>query len=211
MNTYVVRSGEDVMSIAHAFGCEPDAVWNLGENADLKKLRGDPNILCAGDVLYIPDPTPKNWLSVNVGDTNKFAASLPTITTSLNFIQEGKPLAGVACIVHGMPPPNQLTTDGAGTLVLTLPIHTRTVVIEFPSIPFIRTFRVGHLDPVSTPSGVRQRLRNLGHHPSLGSADYLDDAALRQATSDFQQAQGLTVTGEIDDTTRTALASAHGA
>ena len=211
MTMHVVRSGEDVMSIAHASGCDPDAVWNHPNNADLKKLRKSPNILCSGDVLFLPDPPPRKWLPVSVGATNKFKGSPLTFSVSLKFAQHGKAMAGVACIVHGLAPPNQLATDGAGMLALTLPIGTREVVVEFPSIPFVRNFRVGHLDPVGTESGLRQRLRNLGHHPSRHTQDYVDQGTLQQSISDFQKASNLEVTGEMNADTAAALEAAHGA
>src|SRR5215831_2806205 len=115
MVPYVVRSGDHLPLLAHKMGFDADAVWSDPKNKNLKQLRGSPNILCVGDILYVPAaPTPKNWLPVSVGRTNYFVATIPTIPLSLTFSQGGKPIASADCIVHGMPPPNKFTTDGGG-------------------------------------------------------------------------------------------------
>jgi len=52
---YKVKSGECASSIAQNHGLFWETVWNHPKNAELKKKRGDPNILKEGDVLHIPD------------------------------------------------------------------------------------------------------------------------------------------------------------
>lgn len=52
---YEIRDGDCVSSIAFAHGFVWETLWNDPRNAALKDKRKDPNILNAGDVLYIPD------------------------------------------------------------------------------------------------------------------------------------------------------------
>ena len=52
---YKVADGDCLSSIAFARGFFWETLWNLGENAELKNKRKDPNILHPGDVLHIPD------------------------------------------------------------------------------------------------------------------------------------------------------------
>jgi N-acetylmuramoyl-L-alanine amidase len=52
---YIIAQGDCLDSIALSHGFFPDTLWNHGANADLKKLRKDPNVLFPGDKLVIPD------------------------------------------------------------------------------------------------------------------------------------------------------------
>ena len=209
MQPYVVREGDHLSVIAHKLGFDADAVWNDSKNADLQKLRGSPNILCAGDILYVPDPK-KQWVPLTVGALNPFVAPVPTVKLSLGFSQNGKPLANVKCVVHGLPAPNQFSTDGDGKLALSVPVTLQMVTVEFPDVPMVRRVKIGHLDPVSEPSGVLQRLQNLGYVSPRTGADLTDPAAMAGPVTAFQKARGLAITGKLDDDTRNALRQAHG-
>lgn len=52
---YVIAQGDCIDSIALKHGFFPDTLWNHGQNAELKSLRKDPNVLYPGDKLFIPD------------------------------------------------------------------------------------------------------------------------------------------------------------
>jgi hypothetical protein len=56
------------------------------------------------------------------------------------------------------------------------------------------------VEAISTEEGVRRRLHNLG---------YLIEDDLPRAVTSFQATHGLDTTGEIDDATRSKLASVH--
>ncbi|HUA57267.1 MAG TPA: hypothetical protein VML19_00835, partial [Verrucomicrobiae bacterium] len=53
--SYEVQDGDCIGSIAFSRGFDWDTLWNHPENAALKAKRRDPNILLAGDIVYIPD------------------------------------------------------------------------------------------------------------------------------------------------------------
>jgi hypothetical protein len=67
---------------------------------------------------------------------------------------------------------------------------------------------LGGLDPVTTVSGVKQRLYNLGF--DCGDTNDDEHENLSAVIAAFQEAQGLKTTGEIDDPTRDRLRSVHG-
>ncbi len=56
---HAVRQGECINSLAERYGFFPDTLWDAAENKDLRELREDPNILQPGDVVHIPDLTPR--------------------------------------------------------------------------------------------------------------------------------------------------------
>jgi hypothetical protein len=210
MIPYVVRTGDHLPLIAMRTGVDADTIWNDPKNAELKKLRGSPNILCVGDILYIPAPPPKNWLPLNVGASNKFTAAVPAITLSVTFTQGGKALANVECVVRDLPSAGKLTTDGSGKLVVKVPLTMQVVVIEVPSLHLVRTLKLGHLDPVTETTGVIQRLQNLGYTSPRTSVNPSDDDHLACLVAAFQADNGLPATGNVDTDTANMLQKVHG-
>ena len=101
------------------------------------------------------------------------------------------------------------TTSGAGYIDHRIPILTKVAELRFDADgdaePYVML--VAHLDPVTTPSGTRQRLANLAMQ--FDGDDEHD--ALRSSIAAFQSRHGIVATGELDAETRSALERAHGA
>jgi N-acetylmuramoyl-L-alanine amidase len=201
----VVRDGDYLAKIAHACGCSESDIWDHPKNADLKKLRKDPHMLCAGDQLYVPEPQTK-WQSLAMGGNNAFTAPLPTVDVSMKLVGKKGPLAGVTCKLQGIDGMPTATTDGNGVLKLKVPVKVQTIVIDVDKPRFHAVAQVGHMDPPDTPSGVRMRLRNLHYLHD----DQVPDAYFQQAVSKFQNDSGLPMTGVVDEATSKALVDAHG-
>ncbi len=68
---YIVRAGDDLFSIAYDAGHDWQHLWNLGANADLKRIREHPNRLLPGDRLTVPAITIKQ-VSGTVDAQHKF-------------------------------------------------------------------------------------------------------------------------------------------
>jgi hypothetical protein len=201
----VVRQGEYLAQIAHVCGVDADAVWNHPKNDALRKLRKDPHMLCAGDVIYLPERE-STWLPVAVGSVNKFSANVPGLPLTLNLVGRDGPLKNVSCRIGGVPGLTTATTDGNSALLLHVPFGVQSVVIDVDEPRFHAVARVGHLDPPDTPSGIRMRLRNLHFlhdHEVPGET-------LATVIASFQRSRGLPGTGAVDTATEQALVAAHG-
>lgn len=203
---YVIRQGDFLSRLAFEQGFDAQEVWNLPDNASLRAARSSGDVLCPGDVLYLPPKPPPKWLPVNVGAVNNFKGTLPTVDIHLTLTSEGAALANAACRVEGVDPPLQLTTGGDGSLSFSVPMSTNDLELVFDDPPLRYAVRPGWMDPHTEDTGIRARLVNLG---------YLDDAtSTPDVTADairaFQGDSEIEPTGIADGATQQALADRHG-
>ncbi len=206
---YVVRPGDHLTKLAYARGFDADEVWNHPKNAELKKTR-KPSVLLAGDVLYVPKSKP-DGLSFTRRRVNRFVAQVPTTKFSMHFDDADGKLknAKFTYEVDGVEMQGQ--TDGDGTASFDVPITAHEAHLVFPDVGFATTAKIGHLDPIDDPKGVRQRLKNKGYIKEPPSEDEEKEAALLAAAlTQFQKDQKLPPTGELDDTTKAKLSAEHG-
>jgi hypothetical protein len=102
-------------------------------------------------------------------------------------------------------------TDSDGTLEITIPPGATNgrLIIE-PGTPreMVIPISLGHLNPIETVSGVKQRLANL----TFDCGDTSDDEteAYAEAIRAFQRKYGLEDTGELNEQTRQKLQDVHG-
>lgn len=203
MRPYVVRAGDTLGRIARTNGHAPESLWSHPRNAELRALRAHSEVLLPGDVLYLPDAVPAGP-AFRKGADNAYAAEVPTVVVRLTLRHEGAALADEPCVLLGAGEPRELRSDAGGVVTLSVPGHAELVDLVLVERGVKIPVAVGHLDPVDSPSGQAQRLRHLGYL-DRGAAD-----GLSAAVATFQRAEGLAVTGSLDETTRTALARAHG-
>ncbi|MEO7331675.1 MAG: peptidoglycan-binding domain-containing protein [Minicystis sp.] len=210
MRAYVVRPGDYLQKLAHVLGFDAVAVWDDPKNAALKAQR-DPDLLSPGDVLYLPDSAPMG-LAVVAGAKNKYVAAVPKTQVLLCFRSEAGPLADEPCVIQGIGGEQERPTSGEGEIVVEVPVHLRELQIFFPERGFVHPVRIGDMDPIDVPSGVRKRLQNGGHHhgQSTEDDDAKDDELDRRALLSFQRAEGLEPSGLLDEETKAALVKAHG-
>jgi hypothetical protein len=210
MVPYVIRDGDYLSRLAFRLGFDADAVWNHPKNDEIRGLRA-PDVLCTGDILYVPRKVPKG-MPLRRGTTNRYEAKVPSTTFEMNFDRDDQPLANAhyTYTIEGVEADG--TTDGEGKVSFEVPITCGEVVIAFPDVGLTTTIRVGHLDPVDEPSGARQRLKAMGYLKGRPTGDEtLDDQALADAIREFQADNGLEVTGVLDEATKAKLREAHGA
>jgi hypothetical protein len=162
LQPYVIKQGDHLALLAYKFGFDANKVWNDPKNADLRKLRPDPNILWPTDILYIPDQNvPPVMHTLTTGATNTFVADPPTVTVSLRFLDDD--LASQAFTVQELPNLAGLTTDAEGRATFPAPVTLATATLAFETAGRIVSAQLGGLDPIDTLSGVFQRLKHLGY------------------------------------------------
>jgi hypothetical protein len=164
---YVICRGDFVARVANAFGFDADSVWNDPSNDDLRSLRQNPNILLAGDVLYIPDQVDKQPVAHDLasGSTNNFVSPTPpTVTVKHKFVgSDTSTYASRAYTVDELEDLTGLQTDGDGVVTFDVPVTLDTATVVFTDTGESWALSIGGLDPIDTAIGVFQRLQNLGH------------------------------------------------
>jgi hypothetical protein len=179
--THAVKLGECISSIAFEYGFFPDTIWNHPQNAGLKSLRRDMNVLNPSDPVFIPDKRPRDEPG-STGLTHRFRLRGTPVKFQLQLSDGDQPRAGVAYRLTVDQQTFEGVTGSDGMVDQWIPANARRGVlwiddgaggVEFP-------FQLGHLQPVREDSGVRDRLENLALLEHGG-----DEAALKRAVLAF--------------------------
>jgi N-acetylmuramoyl-L-alanine amidase len=198
MKQHTVKEGECLTSIAEKYGFSWETVWNLGDNAGLKDKRKDPNTLVPGDVVAIPDRREK-VVSCETTKTHRFQLSAAPAMFRLQLFEDEKPMASqdFELWVEGVAHAGQ--TDDQGVLEVPIPADASvgTLIVGPEKKKF--ELRFGHLQPVSEPKGIEDRLRNLG---------FVEDKT-EEALRSFQKRFGLEINGQADQATKDKLTEIH--
>jgi N-acetylmuramoyl-L-alanine amidase len=210
MPTHVVRQGECFATIAREHGFPRDTLYNHPDNADLKKKRPNPNILQPGDEVAIPDLKPKE-ANVATGARHPFKIKVPKRELRLTLLDpSGEPIAGAAYLLETEGWQFQGETSGKGELVERIPASARSATLTVGERVLV--LACANINPMTdvddeAVSGARERLHNLGY--DVGDASTALDPRTRTAVALFQHEAKIEVTGELDDATRSKLASLH--
>ena len=210
---HTVEQGEYLSLIAEKYGFQNyGTIWNHPDNAALKQLRGDPNVLLPGDILKIPDKTEKQE-SRPTGQVSTFQVTREQLFLKLALKDfDNQPLANTDCELEIDGATTPLTTDADGKIQLPISRSAKEATLSFkdPLVPFdlLVPIKIGHLDPVDSISGQKARLSNLGY--ITRPLDEVDDTVFARTVQEFQCDMGITVTGECDDDTQAKLKELHG-
>jgi hypothetical protein len=222
---HTVLPGEHLAGIAAAAGfANFMTVWNAPENAQLREIRHNPNILLPGDIVTIPDKVEKSAQGAD-SQRHEFTLFGPGLLLNLKLEDtEGDPIAGQDCVLHvsakdqngrlALVREFKKTTDDEGKISEILSEGANIAELAFADQKFLVV--IGGLNPVREESGMRQRLNNLGYFAGL----LLEDREqLRWAIEEFQHDNRITPpNGDLDDArnkpkidkTKTALGKVHG-
>ena len=216
MGYYEIQQGDCLSSIAKAYGfADYQTIYQRPENADFRQKRPNPNIVCPGDVLFIPDLETKD-VSKGTDQRHSFKRKQPPVKLRL-------------CLKDDLHEPYKVTkyhlrvgsdewdgnTDGAGMVEQEIPADATEGEITIypggggtPDGGYAFTLQLGDLDPVDEVTGVDARLINLGFGPA-DVEDSLSDEDRAEALKAFQDKFGLDVTGELTDATKSKLREVH--
>jgi N-acetylmuramoyl-L-alanine amidase len=232
MANYTLAQGDCLLNIADQYGIYWENIWNHARNAELKNQRNDPNILKPGDIIFIPDKEERQE-SCSTEETHRFKKKGTPAKLRLRIMEgpteeetqqepsrerseerrprEDRPRQSIPYVLEIDGTLIEGTTNEDGRIECSIPpTASRARLILEPGTPREAKIpiRLGHLNPVSELSGVKQRLANLG----FVCGDTTDEATsdLEDAIRAFQEKNGLSVTGEIDQQTRDKLCDLHG-
>ncbi len=213
MPIHEVKQGEYVSMIARAYGFENwRAVWDSDENAPLRELRRDPNVLAPGDQLFVPEPD-SSGLAVATGRRHviqrAYVPDMLRLRLGRTWASGG--LAGVEYrLVFEARTYEGKVPDG-GAIEHEIPRGEREATLELyirgrEQDPWAMKLEIGTLDPVDTATGRQARLRNLGLQPLADDREAASKVALRC----LQRQEGQLEDGECNAELEQRLARTYG-
>ena len=204
--THEVKDGECLKSIAQDYGFFWETLWGLSENKDLKDKRENPDVLMAGDQVFVPDLREKK-ISLATGKRHRFKRKGVPSVARFKMQTGGEPRKGLAWTLDIDGKRIEGVTDDEGMIEAALPLGARSgyLTIKDGDAEEVYAVSFAGLDPASEPSGARQRLLSLGYDCPKG-----DDKLYEKALRSFQSERGLDVTGKLDDKTKDELIKAYG-
>lgn len=206
---YIVREGDCVSSIAKDTGHFWETLWNHADNAELKEVRKDPNLLLPGDRVTVPEIVTKQ----EPGETearHRFKRRGEPAELRLQILERGEPRANQPFEVDIDGTVHKGTTDPNGNVIAPMPGNAKKAILKVgpEDDQVVYELNLGSVHPISEPGGILQRLTNMGFYD--GPVDTKLGPDTEQAIRDFQEKFGLEVTGSVDEQTRKKLEEEHG-
>lgn len=204
---YQVQPGDCIESIACQQGFLWETLWNLPENAELKRSR-DPNVLLPGDRVAIPAIRVRQE-ECATDQSHKFQLLGVLTRFRLRFLDDRQqPRSGVpySLTIDGKTTRGALDSQGALNVPISSNASQGTIRLRTEQGAETYALDFGHLDPDFSVTGLRGRLNNLGFSCA---EDGEWDENLRTAVVRFQLAHDLSPTGQLDNVTRQALTQHH--
>ena len=212
---HIVAPGDCLISIAAEHGFSSgEFLLKHGDSEPLAAERTVPGVLMEGDEVAIPDHA-KFEKALATDKVHKIVVKVPKVALRLRLVDvDEKPLAGVKYRLVSPEGEEEGATDGngvvdhvwkgmPGTCEVLVP-HEDGTLDEGPRYGW--KLQLGHLDPIETPTGVRQRLMNLGYWPD---SDEEAGKILPYALRGFQYNHDLEITGKLNDATKAELLKEH--
>ena len=207
MAKYTVKQGDCISSIAQKKGLFWKQLWNHPENASLKSLRKDPNVLRPGDQVFVPDKQGKQ-VSGATDQEHRFRVKGVPAKLRVQVLDEDQPRANEPYTLEIDGNLYSGTTDGEGRIEHSIPPDAKQGRLLVGDTQDEYPLSLGHMDPVEEVAGVQARLNNLGFN--CGEVNGRLGPETEAALKAFQKKHNLSETGEIDQATRDKLKEVHG-
>jgi hypothetical protein len=201
---YVVKQGDCIFSIAGDNGFFWESIWNDPQNASLKALRKEPNVLLPGDVVYLRDKEIKQEPRPTEARHKFVKKGIPGMLRLQMLDRNHQPRTGLSYILVIDGVSHAGTTDGNGWINEPMPPNAKKADLTLNDGDETENFSIGlgDVDPITVDTGVQQRLKNLGFNAT--GTDW------SSAITGFQNKFGLPASGAADDSTRAKLKEIHG-
>lgn len=206
---YVVRAGDCISSIAKETGHLWETIWDDSANAELRRVRQDPNVLMEGDRVTIPELRRKEEPG-EAERRHRFIRRGEPAHLKLQVLDDDRPVANQPYELWIDGQTQRGTTDPEGKLDIPIPPNAKRAKLKVGTAPndFEYDLELGATEPVEDLKGVQQRLRNLGFRAVPIDGDPGSETA--EALRAFQKLNNLPETGEADGATRQKLKQKHG-
>lgn len=206
---HVVADGECTSSIARRSGHFWETIWNAAENAGVREVRKDPNVLCAGDRIYVP-PIRRKCEPGATKVRHRFVRRGEPSKLRMVLRCGGEPRSNEPYVLEVDSRVYQGTLDAEGKLECAIAGDARraTLTVGEGARRKVYPLHLGTLDPISELSGVQARLNNLGF--ACGQPDGAWSARARDAMQRFQARYELPRTDTPDEPTRAKIREVHG-
>ncbi len=212
MPTYTVQQGDCLSSIAAANGMHWRTLWNDANNATLRNLRKDPNVLFPGDSVFIRDFQDKQVPGPTAQRHTFQKLNTPARLRLRLLDADNNPRGNIPYSLQIDGTLFTGNTDGDGRIQQPIPPDAQCARLTLfgPQNSVLDAYKIalGGLDPIATISGIQQRLTNLGY--TCRPFDGILGPLTANALNSFQADNHLPLSGQIDDATRAALQKSHG-
>lgn len=203
--TVVIGPDDSIISIAKQNGFFWQTVWDHPNNSALKSLRKVPEIVQAGDKVYVPKAEPKKVSKPNEARHKfKLKGEQAKFKMQFNLFDQPRADEDYIMIIDGVIKTGK--TNAAGEIDTDIPNDAVGGVIKLNNGKEIIPFRIGRLDPKDSINGTRQRLVNVGF-PMDQDPD--ESIMPTNALSAFQEKYELPITGKHDGATKGKLTELH--
>jgi N-acetylmuramoyl-L-alanine amidase len=204
MSFYIIKEGDCIESIAFEKGLFWEKIWNHPKNAKIKNIRQSPRVLMEGDELFIPEPEAKQ-VSVQTDQRSTFVRKGVPCEFHVVLKEDDSALANVRYVLQVDSQSFSGNTKPDGSIKVSIPPNAHHCKLTLGDPPQQKHFTIelGHLDPVDTIIGIKQRLSNLGFNID----DFTNEMTPKteEAIRKFQSKVNISVTGEPDEATQQAL------
>jgi N-acetylmuramoyl-L-alanine amidase len=205
-----VAQGECLSSIAHNYGAFWQSLWNHPANSQLKQQRKDPNVLYAGDEVFIPTKQERQESGATERRHRFRKKGTPAKVRIRILDDEQKPMANVPykLEIDGMLVSGNLDSNGIFEKTIPPDAKRGRLIVGMPPEAITYELKLGHLDPVESLAGIQERLADLGYLSGPPVEEMNDE--LRAALKAFQAKEGLPEDGEPNQQTRDKLSQVYG-